>query len=114
MCAVAGALTGLLLTTATSIANPFVAVLALSVLGALVGYASGERTTNGMLTLRLLMAGVWLAVGIGDPTALGVAALAFGGAFGLLAIVDARRAARLERARARVTDLREAGIRYDI
>jgi hypothetical protein len=111
---VAGALIGLLLSASARLAHPFVAVLALSVLGALVGYRSGERTIDGTLTLRLLMAGVWLAVGIGDPTAWGVVAAAFGSAFAGLAIADARRAARLERARARVTDIRDAGARHDI
>lgn len=110
----AGALAGLLLSTSTRIAHPFAAVLTLSVLGALIGYGSGERTINGTLTLRLLMAGTWLAVGISDPTPLGFVALAFGSAFAGLAIADARRAARLNRARVRLAKLRGAGRRHDI
>lgn len=110
----AGALAGLLLSTSTRIAHPFAAVLTLSVLGALIGYGSDERTINGTLTLRLLMAGVWLAVGISDPTPLGIAALAFGSAFAGLSITDARRAVRLERAQMRLAELHTARRRRDI
>ena len=110
----AGALAGLLLSTSTRIAHPFAAVLTLSVLGALIGYGSGDRTINGTLTLRLLMAGVWLAVGISDPTPLGIVALTFGSVFAGLSIIDARRSVRLERAQMRLAELHSARRRHDI
>jgi hypothetical protein len=89
------------------------AVLDVSVLGALIGYGAGDRAVTASLTLRLLMAGVWLSVGLTDPNPLGLAAVVIGGAFALLAIAAALRAARLERARARLTKIRNR-LRRDI
>jgi len=113
VCAVLGAAVGFVMSATTGTPHPFMAVLDVSVLGALIGYGAGDRAVTASLTLRLLMAGVWLSVGLTDPNPLGLAAVVIGGAFALLAIAAALRAARLERARARLTKIRNR-LRRDI
>ena len=105
-CAIAGALVGAFLAMVLSVSAAFNTVLFLGALGALAGWGAGDRTIEGTLTLRLLLAAVWLAVGLGDPTPLGLVAAVFGASFGLLALADARRALRRERVRARLLAVR--------
>ena len=83
--AVIGAAIGVALTWFAGAAHPAICVLGLGALAAMAAYAGGDRRPRASLVARLLLAAVYVTVGLGYPTPLGLAVAALGVSLGVTA-----------------------------
>ena len=100
--ATAGAGIGVLLVWLAGATDPVISVLSVSALVGFAAYAWGDRDPSATVTARLLLAIVYVTVGVRHPTPLGVAVGMVGVAFGVFACVAARKSISAEALRARL------------
>jgi hypothetical protein len=98
----AGAVIGLLLGWVAGSAEPVVSLLGAGALVGIAAYAWGDRDATATLTIRLLLAAVYVTIGATHPTPLGITVGILGASFGVLACRAARRSAAAEALRARL------------
>lgn len=87
---VGGAVIGVLLAWVAGAVDPVMVVLSASGLAAYAAFAAGHRDPRATLTMRLVIAALYVAVGVVHPTPLGIAVAAFGVGFGVVACLTVR------------------------
>ena len=100
--AVGGAAIGLVMAWVARVVDPVVCVLSVAALAALIAATACAPSPKVMLIPRLLLAGVYVAAGVRDPTTLGIAVAVAGaslGVFSYAAFLSTARSAALRPAR---------------
>ncbi|HEY7622956.1 MAG TPA: hypothetical protein VH834_24490 [Solirubrobacteraceae bacterium] len=88
--AIGGATIGVALVWLGGAADPVVGILCVAASAALVADGAGRRTSSGTLTARLLLAAVYVTIGVRHPSILGIVVAIFGAALAVLAYAGSR------------------------
>jgi len=93
-CVILAAGAAVLLCLLVQVTTPAVEVFTAAAMGAVVGRQLGDRSERGETVLRLLLAAVWVALGLTRPDAAGLIVASLGAGFGVLVIVGSASARR--------------------